>query len=103
MIARIWRGWTAPGDADAYEALLKTEIFPSIRQRGIAGLADIELLRREDNERIEFLTILRFDSLDSVGQFAGPQPELAFVPPPARALLDQFEEYALHYEVRSGE
>jgi len=27
MIVRIWHGWTAPGDADQYEALLKDEIF----------------------------------------------------------------------------
>jgi len=30
MIARIWHGWTVPENADAYEALLKTEIFPGI-------------------------------------------------------------------------
>jgi hypothetical protein len=27
MIARIWYGYTTPDNADAYEALLKTEIF----------------------------------------------------------------------------
>ena len=28
MIARIWYGYTTPENADAYEALLKTEIPP---------------------------------------------------------------------------
>ena len=29
MICRIWRGWTTPADADAYERLLRSEIFPT--------------------------------------------------------------------------
>lgn len=37
MIARIWYGYTTPDNADAYEALLKTEIFPGIVARNIAG------------------------------------------------------------------
>jgi len=27
MICRIWHGWTKPANADAYEQLLKREIF----------------------------------------------------------------------------
>lgn len=45
MIARIWYGYTTPDNADAYEALLKTEIFPGIVARNIAGFRRIELLR----------------------------------------------------------
>lgn len=26
--ARVWHGWTTDKNADAYETLLKTEIFP---------------------------------------------------------------------------
>lgn len=46
MISRIWHGWTTPENADAYEALLKSEIFIGIRNRGIAGFRGIQLLRR---------------------------------------------------------
>lgn len=42
MIARIWSGWTTADNADAYEALLKTEIFPAIRSRQIAGFIESE-------------------------------------------------------------
>jgi hypothetical protein len=35
MIARIWHGWTRPVNADAYEALLKEEIFVGIRNRHV--------------------------------------------------------------------
>ena len=30
MIARIWNGWTTPENADAYERLLREDIFPGI-------------------------------------------------------------------------
>jgi len=35
MIGRIWYGWTAPENADAYESLLRDEIFKGIESRGI--------------------------------------------------------------------
>jgi hypothetical protein len=31
MICRIWHGWTALANADAYERLLRTEIFAGSR------------------------------------------------------------------------
>jgi hypothetical protein len=37
MIGRIWHGWTRPEDADAYERLLKEEIFPGIAEKGVPG------------------------------------------------------------------
>jgi hypothetical protein len=37
MIARLWRGWTTPENADTYEKLLKGEIFTRIKDREIAG------------------------------------------------------------------
>jgi hypothetical protein len=37
MISRIWHGWTTLEKADAYETLLKNEIFIGIRERQIHG------------------------------------------------------------------
>jgi hypothetical protein len=31
MIARLWRGWTAPENADAYERLLLSKVEPIAR------------------------------------------------------------------------
>ncbi len=99
MINRIWHGWTAPKNADAYEALLKEEIFVGIQERGIAGFRGIELFRREVGSEVEFVTLMRFDSLDAVRSFAGEDYEVAVVPPKARALLSRFDELSHHYEV----
>jgi hypothetical protein len=37
MILRIWHGWTSLSNADAYETLLKEEIFVGIGNRRIEG------------------------------------------------------------------
>jgi antibiotic biosynthesis monooxygenase (ABM) superfamily enzyme len=99
MISRIWHGWATPGNADAYEALLKSEIFVGIEGRHISGYRGIQLLRRNVGKEVEFVTIMRFDSLDAVQAFAGQDYEVAVVPPKARALLSRFDARSQHYTV----
>ena len=106
MIVRIWHGWTTPANADAYETLLKEEIFVGIQDRRIRGFKNIQLLRREAGAEIEFVTIMLFDSLNAVRGFAGGNYEVAVVPPRARALLSRFDERSQHYSLtatRNGE
>lgn len=47
-----------------------------------------------------FLTIIPFDSLDVVGDFAGEDYEAAFIPDKDMATLSHFDQQAHHYEVR---
>lgn len=103
MISRIWHGWTTPENADRYETLLKEEIFIGIRERNIKGFRSIELLRREAGAEVEFVTIMTFDSLDSVKEFAGEDYEAAVVPPKARQVLSRFDQRSQHYEIRVAE
>jgi heme-degrading monooxygenase HmoA len=100
MISRIWHGYTIPANADAYETLLKEEIFTGIRGRRIPGFREIQLFRRELGPEVEFITVMWFDSLDAVRAFAGTDYEAAVVPPKARAVLARFDERSQHYEVR---
>jgi hypothetical protein len=99
MISRIWHGWTKPENADAYESLLRHEIFVGIKDRQIEGYHGIQLLRRSVGSEVEFITIMWFDSLDSVRTFAGEDYEAAVVPPSARKVLDHFDARSQHYEV----
>lgn len=79
MIARIWHGWTTAENADAYERLLREEIFPSIAAKGIAGYRGIELLRRPvASGEVEFLTLMTFDSWEAVREFGGEDYERAY-------------------------
>jgi antibiotic biosynthesis monooxygenase (ABM) superfamily enzyme len=97
VIARLWHGWTAPENADAYAEFLRTKMFPSIHR--VPGYLGADLLRREDGDEVAFVTITRFESLESVRAFAGEHYEQAVVEPEARALLSRFDERSEHYEV----
>ncbi len=101
MIQRIWHGWTRPENADAYEALLQEEIFEGIGNRKIPGYHGIRLLRRDVGGEVEFVTIMTFESIDAIREFAGDDYEVAVVPPRAQALLSHFDARSQHYEVRA--
>ncbi len=103
MISRIWHGYTTPGsNADAYENLLKEEIFIGIKNRSIKGYRGIQLLRRELGMETEFITIMWFDSFDAIREFAGEDYEVAVVLPKARQILSHFDSRSQHYEVREA-
>lgn len=99
MIARIWHGYTEPQNADAYETLLRTEIFEWIGSKNIKGYKGIQLLKRQLNDETEFITIMLFEDLQSIIEFAGADYETAVVLPHARALLKRFDAKSQHYEV----
>jgi antibiotic biosynthesis monooxygenase (ABM) superfamily enzyme len=98
MIARIWHGWTKPADARPYEKLLRDEIFPSIAAREIEGYRGAELFIREDRNEVEFVTLLRFDAMDAVTEFAGQNASKPVIFPKAEALITRMEQ-ARHYRI----
>jgi antibiotic biosynthesis monooxygenase (ABM) superfamily enzyme len=100
MIKRIWHGYTTPENADAYERLLDTTVFPSIEAKKIPGYRAIELLRRTIGDEIEFTTVMSFDSLDNVVAFQGKDYETAYVPDAARKILTRWDERSTHHEQR---
>ena len=103
MIARIWQGWTERANAKAYEEMLRNEIFPSIAARKIDGYRGAELFIREDDDEIEFLTLLRFDSMDAVKEFAGADESKPVIYPKAEVLLRRMDERSRHYWIAIGE
>ncbi len=99
-VCRIWRGWTTPDNAAAYQELVWRTVIPEmIEARAIAGFREIDLMRRETGAEVEFATIMWFDSLDSIRAFVGEDYEVSHVPPAARAVLSRWDERAAHYEV----
>jgi heme-degrading monooxygenase HmoA len=99
MISRVWHGWTNHDNADAYEELLRTEIFANISDRSIQGFRGIHLLRRDVDDGVEFVTIMWFKSLGAVQAFAGEEHEIAVVPPKARQLQSRFDGRSAHHQV----
>ena len=102
MILRIWHGYTTPDNADAYEALLKREIFHGIEGKHLPGFGGIELLRRSIGDEVEFITIMRFESIENVKAFTGDDYEAAYVPETARKVLKRFDARSQHYELRES-
>lgn len=99
MIARIWHGWTTFENADTYENLLLNEIFPGIKNRKIKGYRKISLLKRSLKNEAEFITIMIFDNLGAVKEFAGGDYEHSVVPEKALKLLTRHDATSQHYVI----
>lgn len=100
MICRIWHGYTAFENADIYENLLREEILMGIKNRNIKGYRGIQLLRRALDSETEFVTIMWFDTIESVAEFAGEDYKKAVVPEKARRVLSRFDQESQHYEIK---
>lgn len=99
MICRIWRGWTTPENADAYERVVRQEVIPAIEARDIRGFRHIDLMRRELDDEVEFLTAMWFDDVESIKAFTGEDYAVSHVPEAARAVLARFDERSAHFDV----
>jgi heme-degrading monooxygenase HmoA len=97
MIARVWRGYTTPAHADAYESMLKPELLPGLSSK--KGFRGSYLLRRTAGDEVEFVTIILWDSLDDVRAVAGQEYERAVIPEERRKHLARHDATAAHYEV----
>ena len=102
MIARIWHGWTKPENAKAYENMLRDEIFPSIAAQNIEGYQGAELFMNEGPDEVEFLTLLRFDSMEAVKEFAGADEGKPVIYPKAEVLLTRMDDRSRHYRIAIG-
>ena len=102
MIARIWHGYTTEENADAYEQLVTTEIFPEIEAKTARGFKGVQLLRRENGGEVEFTTMIWFEDLEAVRSFVGADYETAYVPGKARKILSHFDDKVIHSELRYG-
>lgn len=97
MIARTWRGWTAPENADAYVEYLNRTGIPAYH--ATPGNRGAWILRRPVGDRVEFVTLSFWDSIDAVRAFAGDDPEMAvFYPEDDRFLLER-EVTVQHFEL----
>ncbi len=97
MIARIWRGAVTKSDGDAYAQYMQ--------DTGIAGYANTDgnqgvwMLRRDIDDKTEFVMFTLWDSMDAVKAFAGEQPEVAVFYPEDEHYLIERDEVVTHFEV----
>jgi len=79
--------------------MLSARVGAGIGARCIPGFRSIDLIRRERDSDVEFVTLMWFDTLDSVQAFMGEDHEAAHVPTQARAVLTDFDRRSARYEV----
>lgn len=96
MVIRSWEGRTRPGAGDQYLVYLSENIIPEIRS--LPGCLGARVLRGV-NDSDRFVVQTHWTDVESIVRFAGADPELAVVPPDARALLAEFEDRASHFDV----
>ena len=97
MVARVWRGYTKPEHADAYESMLKPELLPGLSR--VAGYKGSYLLRRTVGDEVEFVTIIIWESLDAIRAVAGPDVERAVIPEERRQYLARYDDKASHFDI----
>jgi heme-degrading monooxygenase HmoA len=101
MICRVWKGWTLPQNADAYEAYLRDDLFPRVAgELGERGYRGHHVLRLDRAEESEFVTMVWFASLESVRSFAGEDYETPVISATAQRLLSRYNARCDHYTLR---
>jgi heme-degrading monooxygenase HmoA len=97
MIARVWRGAVTAADGDAYADYLEETGVADYR--ATPGNRGVQVLRREVDDRTEFVLVTLWDSTEAIAAFAGDDIEAAvYYDEDDRYLLDR-EPRVAHYTV----
>lgn len=97
MIARVWRGATLAERGDEYAVYLEESGMRAARE--LPGSRGTLVLRRTRAGYCEFETILLFDSMDDVRNFAGDDLDAAVFFPKDDEFLVERDLECKHYEV----
>jgi heme-degrading monooxygenase HmoA len=97
MIIREWRGHAATLNADAYPNHFRTNVVPELRT--VAGFMGAYLSQRQLNDKIEYLVLTCWQSMEAIRGFTGDDVSRAVVEPQAVAALIEFDATVQHYEV----
>ncbi len=96
-IMRLWHGEVAIEKADEYEKFMVEKAAPDYSSAD--GLLKLFFQRKNEKTKSHFLLVTIWDSLESIKQFAGAEPELAKYYPEDDQFLLEKEKYTSMYEV----
>lgn len=96
MIIREWRGRAAKSTPEAYPHHFRSEVISSLR--ALPGFLGAHLCRRYFGDRIEFLVLTKWQSMDAIRALAGDDVGRAIVEPGGVAVLVDFDDRVQHYE-----
>jgi heme-degrading monooxygenase HmoA len=97
VVVRTWRGATRAADADAYVTYMEeTGVSALARTPGNEG---VQMWRRVEGDRAEFVVVSWWESREAIVAFAGEDIERAvFYPEDDRYLLER-GEVVTHHDV----
>jgi len=97
MIIREWRGRADKRNVEAYPKHFRTKVVPELRQ--VAGFVGADLSQRKLGDKVEFVVLTKWRSMEVIRGFAGDDVDKAVVEPGAVAALVDFDDRVSHYEV----
>jgi heme-degrading monooxygenase HmoA len=97
MIIREWRGRALREKSDAYPRHFRESVVPELRN--VPGFLGAYLCQRQTGDRVEFLVLTRWQSMDVIRSFAGELVDKAVVEPGALAALVDYDSTVTHYVV----
>ena len=96
-IMRLWHGKVAIEKADEYENFMISKAAPDYSS--VDGLLKLFFQRKNEDKIAHFLLVTIWDSLKSIKNFAGDEPELAKYYPEDDYFLLEKEKYVSMYQV----
>lgn len=97
MIARIWRGVGRLEDADEYATYINdTGLSEYATTPGNRGAW---MLRRDEGDQTEFLTLSFWETREAIAGFAGEDIETAVYYPEDERFLIERDDVVRHYDV----
>ena len=97
MVIREWRARAEPARSDAYTKHFREMVVPELRH--VEGFLGAHLIERLLEDKVEFVVLTRWQSMDSIRGFTGEEIEQAKVEPGAVAALLDFDDSVRHYDV----
>ncbi len=99
MIARVWRGWTTPEDANEYASYVRDWSASTSGYEAATGNRGAYVLQRAVGDRAEILVISFWDSEEEIRQLLGDDIAAPTLYDKDKELLVDYDRTVAHYHV----
>jgi heme-degrading monooxygenase HmoA len=89
--------YATPEKVRAYRDHLTGVVLPELGK--VPGFLGLDLCEAARGDQVELLVVSRWQSMEAIKAFAGPDPDRAVVEPGAKAVLQEYDDFVTHYEV----
>jgi heme-degrading monooxygenase HmoA len=97
MIVRMWHGRVSAKKAAAYRQFLCERAIPDYNS--VPGILEVNILERSEDDVTHFVTLTKWQDMEAIKRFAGPDAEIAKYYAEDSDFLLEFEPKVVHYQV----